>query len=450
MISLAIRMFSYFYDRQVHTMSIYKNRISAALLAILALSSLSSKGQSTSTNSLLGQLNTITTAVPFLMISPDARAGGMGDQGVASTPDANSIHWNAAKIVFNDPKNGKLGFSINYTPWLRTLVPDINLSYLSFYYLKDKRQAFGASLRYFSFGSIMFTDNQGQSLGEYKPNEFAIDGAYSRKLSEHFSTGIALRYIFSNLTSGVDQNGQSKPGNAVAGDLTFYYKNKVKMQDKPANLMIGLAVTNLGNKISYSASGLKNFLPCNLRLGAGLDIKFDDYNRLVISAELSKLLVPTNPVYKKDANGRLIIDPVTKQPVVERGENPYDKGVMEGVFRSFNDAPGFIDASGNYVKGSKTKEELREINQSIGLEYWYANQFAIRGGFFNEHPTKGGRQYFTFGAGLKYNVFKIDFAYLVPTNRQLGTSPLKNTLRFALSFDLSAFKTDAPAPAPAN
>jgi len=394
-----------------------------------------------STNKILGQLNTITTAVPFLMISPDARAGAMGDQGVASTADANSMHWNPSKLVFIDPKMGKSGFSVNYTPWLRQLVPDISLSYLSFYYLKDSRQAFGASLRYFSLGDITFTDNFGTNIGTFNPNEFSLDGTYSRKLGEHFSTGVSLRYIYSNLTGGLDQYGQSKAGNAVAGDLSFYYNKPTTIQEKKANWMLGLNVSNLGNKISYSASGERNFLPCNMRLGGGIDINFDEYNRLVATVELTKLLVPTNPVYKKDGNGALIIDSVTQRPVIDRGEDPFTKGVIEGVFSSFNDAPGYLDDQGQFVSGSVFKEELREINQSIGLEYWYANQFAIRGGFFNEHPTKGARQYFTFGAGLKYNVFKIDFAYLVPTNRQLGRSPLQNTLRFSLSFDMSAFQS---------
>jgi hypothetical protein len=345
-----------------------------------------------STNKILGQLNTITTAVPFLMISPDARAGAMGDQGVASTADANSMHWNPSKLVFIDPKMGKSGFSVNYTPWLRQLVPDISLSYLSFYYLKDSRQAFGASLRYFSLGDITFTDNFGTNIGTFNPNEFSLDGTYSRKLGEHFSTGVSLRYIYSNLTGGLDQYGQSKAGNAVAGDLSFYYNKPTTIQEKKANWMLGLNVSNLGNKISYSASGERNFLPCNMRLGGGIDIN----------------LVPTNPVYKKDGNGALIIDSVTQRPVIDRGEDPFTKGVIEGVFSSFTDAPGYLDDQGQFVDGSVLKEELREINQSIGLEYWYANQFAIRGGFFNEHPTKGARQYFTFGAGLKYNVFKID------------------------------------------
>jgi hypothetical protein len=418
-----------------------KKILPISLLFVSAAFSTQKANAQLTTNKLLGQLNTITTAVPFLMISPDARAGGMGDQGVATSPDANSMHWNPSKLVFLDPKSGKTGFSVNYTPWLRQLVPDINLSYLSFYYLKDSRQAFGASLRYFSLGDITFTDNFGTNIGTFNPNEFSVDGTYSRKLGEHFSTGVSLRYIYSNLTGGLDQYGQSKAGNAAAGDISFYYKKPGTIKEYKVQKMFGLNISNLGSKISYSASGARNFLPCNMRLGGGYDIQFDEYNRLIASVELSKLLVPTNPVYKKDANGALIIDPTTQRPVIERGEDPYTKGTIEGVFSSFNDAPGFLDAQGNLVPGSVLKEELREINQSIGLEYWYANQFALRGGFFNEHPTKGGRQYFTFGAGLKYNVFKIDFAYLVPTNRQLGRSPLQNTLRFSLSFDMSAFQT---------
>ena len=396
----------------------------------------------TGTGQLLGQLNTQTTAVPFLMISPDARAGAMGDLGVATTPDANSMHWNPAKFVFNDFKTAKSGFSLNYTPWLRALVPDISLAHLSFYTMLDKQQAFSASLRYFSLGDITFTDNFGQTIGQFNPNEFAVDGGYSRKLSDYFSTGVALRFIYSNLTGRLDAAGQTRPGTSVAGDLAFYFKKPIEVSQRNADLMFGLNFSNIGAKISYTSSGQDNFLPTNVRLGSGLNIELDQFNSLLISGELSKLLVPTNPVYQRDPNTGQILFDNNGKPLIDRGQDPFSKGVIEGIFSSFNDAPGVVDGNGNIIV-TPGREELREITQSLGLEYWYDKQFAVRGGFFNEHPTKGGRQYFTIGAGLKYTKLKLDFSYIIPTNRQLAKSPLENTIRFSLQFDISSFKTDS-------
>lgn len=376
------------------------------------------------TDELLGQINTITTAVPFLLITPDSRAGGMGETGVATTPDVNSIHWNAAKLAFA-PK--RIGLGISYTPWLRALVPDINLAYISFYMQPDKRSAFGASLRYFSMGNITFTDVVGNTIGQFRPNEFALDFAYSRKLSDHFSAAMTMRLVRSNLTNGITVAGQdTKPGSAVAVDLSGYYINdKVKMSGKPTTVMAGIAITNIGNKISYSTSINKDFIPINLRLGAGMSVKADDYNRIGFQLEFNKLLVPTPPVYEIDsATGSPKIE--NGQYVILAGKDP-NRSVPEGMFGSFSDAPGGF------------KEELREINICAGAEYWYNETFAIRLGYFYEHPTKGNRQFFTLGAGIKYNVFGLDFAYLIPTNAQ--RSPLQNTLRFTLTFDFDAIKS---------
>ena len=377
------------------------------------------------------QLNTITTAVPFLLITPDSRAGGMGDVGCASLNDVNAIHWNAAKLAF---ANKKMGFGVSYTPWLRALVPDINLAYITGFYKLKKRGTIGASLRYFSLGDITFTDANGQTTGQFRPNEFSIDIAYATKLSKTFSVGGAVRYINSNLTgNALVESAQTKPGRAVGVDLSVLYKkDKVKLADKKAIVAFGLNISNIGNKMSYSDRGDKNsddFIPINLRIGGSLNVDLDDYNSISILADINKLMVPTPPTfkYKVDTNGVTTGEVATDadgNPIIASGKDP-NRGVAEGMFGSFSDAPG------------GGKEELREINYSVGLEYWYNHLFAIRAGYFYEHPTKGNRQFFTIGAGVRYNVFGLDFAYLIPTQQR---NPLENTLRFTLTFDFDAFK----------
>lgn len=392
--------------------------------AAVVLSAVPLNAQNTLTrDEILGGLNTITTAVPFLLITPDSRAGGMGECGVATTPDVNSIHWNAAKLAFAPQK---FGLGVSYTPWLRALVPDINLAYVSFYSKPDKNSAFGGSLRYFSMGSITFTDVVGNTIGQFRPNEFALDAAYSRKLSERFSAAMTARFILSNLTNGITVAGQdTKAGKAVAVDLCGYYMNDdLKMADKPMTLMFGLAITNIGNKISYSTSTNKDFIPINLRLGGGFNVKADDYNRIGFQVEFNKLLVPSPPIYARDAQNNFIPNGNGGYQI-QYGKDP-DRSVPEGIFGSFSDAPGGFT------------EELREINLSTGAEYWYNETFAVRAGYFYEHPLKGNRQFLTLGAGIKYNVFGLDFAYLIPTNAQ--RSPLQNTLRFTLTFDFAAMK----------
>ena len=376
------------------------------------------------TNQLTGGINTITTAVPFLLITPDSRAGGMGDVGCATSADANSIHWNASKLAFVDKK---LGLAVSYTPWLRNLVPDINLAYLSGYYKFKKDQVLAASLRYFSLGDITFTDVVGTQIGQFRPNEFSLDAAYARKLSNRFSGGLAVRYIYSNLTNGVDVLGASThAGKSVAVDLSATYrKDDLKLGDKKSIFSIGMNISNIGAKIAYSSSAKRDFLPINLRLGTSLTLNLDDYNSIVFAIDANKLLVPTPPQYKKDSSGANLYDPVTHELVILAGKDP-NRGVPAGIFGSFNDAPNGY------------KEELREINYSAGIEYWYDKQFAVRAGFFYEDPTKGNRKFFTIGAGVKYNVFGLDFAYLIPTDQR---NPLENTLRFTLFFDFDAFKS---------
>lgn len=386
------------------------------LPAFLTLNTIQVSAQTTSTN-LLGQINTITTAVPFAMISPDARAGGMGDQGVASAPDANSIHWNPAKLAFAEKK---MGIGVSYTPWLRALVNDMFIAYLSGYTKMKNEQAIGASLRYFSLGNITFTDNNGNTIRDFKPNEFALDLAYSRKLSDYFSGGIALRFIHSNLTGGTQVEGQdSKAGNTVAADVSVFFQKEIEIGNKDAILMSGVNISNIGAKISYTESGVKNFIPTNLRLGPGLKLKLNEYNDLAFMLDINKLLVPTPPIYTQDTSN-------SADNIILFGQDP-DVSVAQGIFQSFGDAPnGF-------------KEELQEINLGFGMEYWYDNQFAFRGGYFYEDKRKGNRKYFTLGAGLRYNVFGIDLAYLIPTDQR---NPLENTLHFTLTFDFAALDGD--------
>jgi len=372
------------------------------------------------------QLNAIQTAVPFMTITPDSRAGGMGDLGVASEPDLNSQYWNSAKYPFMESRGG---VALSYTPWLRNLINDINLAYLAGFYKLDDKQTVSAALRYFSLGQIVFTDNYGTPQGIYVPNEFAIDAGYSRLLTDNFSGGIVFRFIRSDLTGGQTVGGgESKAAMAIAGDLGFFYrKSDLRLGNKDAILGLGIQIANMGNKVSYTADQEKSFLPINLRLGGALTINMDDYNSIALMADVNKLLVPTPPVWATDSVGAPIKDDEGNQ-VVAHGKNPF-VAVPVGMFQSFYDAPGVIMDDGSR---SVWREELNEITISAGLEYWYRKQFAIRGGYFYEHATKGNRKYFTVGMGLRLNVFALDFSYLIPVKQQ---NPLANTLRFTLGFE---------------
>ena len=364
---------------------------------------------------LTGGLNTITTAVPFLMITPDSRSGSMGDVGAATSPDASSISTNPAKYSFIEDD---LGFSISYVPWLRVLVPDINLSYISGYKKLNQNDAVAFELRYFSLGNITFTDILGNTLGQFNPNELALGGSYSRKLSDLFSLSLATRYIYSNLTGGqMAGDIQTNAGKSFAADVAGYYTNKIRFLKKDSDLSFGFNISNIGNKISYTNVGERDFIPINLKLGSSININFDDYNSMSYSFDINKLLVPTPPLYNSENE-------------IIAGKDP-NVSVVSGIFQSFSDAPdGF-------------SEELREINLSFGTEYWYAQQFALRGGYFYEHDTKGGRKFFTFGAGVKYNVFALDFSYLLNASRTInGTNPLANTMRFTMIFDIGALQQE--------
>ena len=369
-----------------------------------------------------GNLNTITTAVPFLLISPDSKSGAMGDVGVATTPDASSMHWNPAKLAF---AKDDIGISVSIVPWLRELVPDINLQYISGYYKLNDNDAIGYELRYFSLGDITFTDGSGQVIGQYKPNEMAFGTAYSRKLSRDFSIAISARYIYSNLTGGQTAGGtETIAGQSIAADVSTYYTKPITIADKKSDISFGMNISNIGNKISYTETITRDFIPINLRLGTDVTTEIDDYNKMSFAIDFNKLLVPSPPIYDTDRN-------------LIAGKDP-EVSVVSGMFQSFVDAPGEIDETGNSVPGSIFKEEMREINISAGFEYWYANQFALRAGYFHEHDTKGGRKYLTFGSGVKYNVFALDFSYLISTSNIGGTNPLANTMRFTLVFDLGA------------
>ena len=374
-----------------------------------------------------GGVSTVTTAVPFLLITPDSRGGGMGETGAASSPDANSMFWNQSKYAFAEKD---FGLSMSYTPWLRQLVPDMSLSCLSGYKKISKMAAVSGSLRYFTLGSVQFTDNSGNNIGTFKPNEYALDAGYSQKLSAHFSVGMAIRYINSNLTNSIPLPGGSTtthPGRAVAADLSAYYHSKkFDMGEKKGEFAAGLNFSNIGTKISYTDNAdesSKSFIPTQLRLGTSLKIHLDDYNTITFLADATKLMVPTPPVWELDANGNRIPDG-NGSYLIAAGKNPY-RSVTSGIFGSFTDAPGGF------------AEEMQEIRASAGMEYWYDNLLAFRTGYYYENKYQGDRQYLTFGLGVKYSVFTIDMSYLAPLTQR---NPLQNTLRFTLIFDFDAFK----------
>jgi hypothetical protein len=387
------------------------------VFATLIIVSLNGVAQSSQTNSWLkNKINTITTAVPFLMIAPDARGGGMGDVGVASSADDNSMHWNPAKYAFIEKD---FGASVSYSPWLRGLVNDINLAYLGLYKRINERQVLAASLLYFSLGNIEFTDNNGSKIGSYKPNEFSVDACYAYKFTDNFSGGIAMRYIYSNLTGGIYVGGAaSKAGQSVAADVSIMYNKPLEIAKQKANVGFGLNISNIGAKISYTENLERDFIPINLRLGPSFMMYFDKNNSLAFELDLNKLLVPTPPQYADTIN------PATGKLAILKGKDP-NPGIVTGMLQSFYDAPGGFN------------EEISEINIAVGLEYWYAKQFSVRAGYFYEDPHKGNRKYVTLGAGLRYSIFGLDFAYLIPIEQR---NPLENTLRFTLLFDFDKIK----------
>jgi hypothetical protein len=342
----------------------------------------------------------IRTTVPFLTISPDSRSSAMGDAGVATSPDINSQHWNASKYIF---AKDQAGVALSYTPWLRNLgVNDLNLLYLTGYYKFGERQAVSSSIRYFNLGEIQEVIDGGNGAiptgNTIRPHEYAIDIGYSRMFSEYFSAGLVFRYIHSDIASGSSNFATAgaayEPANSFAADISTYFHKPVRVSGYDAKYALGLNISNVGTKMTYSDDGKSQPIPTNMRLGGSFELDIDEYNSFGVHLDLNKLLVPIN-----DSS----------------------IGVIEGIFKSFYDAPGGF------------QEELQEIMWSVGLEYWYLKQFAIRGGYFHEHQDKGNRKYFTVGVGLNYNVFSLDFSYLFPAVDGRN-NPLANTIRFTLGF----------------
>ncbi len=356
-------------------------------------------------------INVVTTAVPFLRISPDARAGGMGDVGIATSPDANASFWNLAKTTF---ATSKTSMAVTYTPWLKDLgLNDVYLASLAGYHQLDEEQAVSLALRYFSLGNIQFTDFAGNDLQSFRPREFSIEGGYSRKLSSKLGIGVALKFINSNLAGGAALNGvQYKAGTAVAADLSLFH-NGLNSSGEGWNW--GVVLSNLGSKISYTSDAQqKDYIPANLGIGVSRTFVFDETSKLTLALDLNKLLVPTPPQFTNDA----AVDSANLT-------NYRTKSVISSWTSSFGDSGGF----GN---------ELKEVQASIGAEYTYNDQFSFRAGYFYEDKLKGNRKYFTLGAGLKYNVFGLNFSYLVPSGNGVNRNPLSNTLRFSIVFDLDS------------
>lgn len=357
--------------------------------------------------------NSISTTVPFLRINPDARAAGMGEAGIATSADAASMAFNDSKTVF---AKERFAGGLSYTPWFRALgINDIALTYASGFYRLGDLQAVGFALRYFTMGEIQFTNIQGEPMGIGRPNEFEIKAMYARKLTDNFSAAIGPKFIFSDLASGqISENSSDiiKPGRAVAADISMTYKKTIQGSFK-REIALGVAAVNIGSKIAYTPN-ISDVLPANLGVGYSWKAHLDEFNTLTLTMDINKLMVPTpmhrfSPEFDADGNG-----------IADYRE----KSVFEAIFGSFSDAPdGF-------------REELRELMFSLGAEYWYDNQFAIRAGYFYEHYLKGNRRYITAGIGLKYNIYGINLSYLVPTNN--FRSPLDNTLRFSITFDFDS------------
>lgn len=372
-----------------------------ALLTLLALPAAAQKEDF---------FNPVNTSVTSQTIAPDARSAGMGDVGVATDPDVVSQYWNPAKYPFSI---SRAGVALNYTPWLRELVNDMDLAYLAGYYRIGDYSAVSASLRYFSLGEVFLgTSDDAMTINPY---EMSLDVAYSLMLSETFSIGAAVRWIYSDLT--YDYTSDTAPGSAFAADLACYYQNYINLGQRECQLGLGLNISNIGSKISFGGDNNSEFIPTNMRLGASLMIPIDEYNRFTIAADANKLLVPT---YPKQEDGESTED---YQERVQK--NYYDVSSISGIFKSFGDAPGGL------------KEELQEVQWSVGGEYVYHDKFALRAGYHHESANKGNRKYFTVGAGFKMSVFSLDAGYVIATAK---SNPLDQTLRFSLTFDMDGLK----------
>lgn len=389
-------------------------------LVILIASTLQALAQGSSQTT---TYNPISTSVPFLTMAPDSRHSAMGDAGAATSADANSQFYNPSKYAF---ASGKFGLALSYMPWMHALVSDITLASLSGYFKLDDRQAIASSLRYYSMGDIVMTGLDQVKMGTFSPNEFALDLSYSRKLSEHLSGGVALRYIRSDLTGGVGAatSGMEsyKAANAVASDVSFFYTSGWGDIGTEHNISCGLNFSNIGSKITYDQGIHKDFLPASMRLGATYTRTFDESNSLSFSMDLNKLMVPT-PKYGTvtDASGNITTE------IYNSSSQP----VISSIFNSFSDAPAGL------------KEELQEITQSFGAEYWYRNRFALRAGYFNEAENKGDRKYVTSGVGVKMRIVSLDVSYAMPVRQN---SPMANTIRLTLHLNLGSLAGETKAP----
>ena len=382
-----------------------RNHIAILMLAIAALVSMPAKAQKEEI------FNPVKTSVTSQTIAPDARAAGMGDVGAATDPDVVSQYWNPAKYPFTI---SRAGVALNYTPWLRQLVNDMDLAYLAGYYRIGDYSAVSASLRYFSLGEVYLTENYENGM-TINPYEMSFDVAYSLMLSENFSLGAAVRWIYSDLT--YNYTSDTSPGSAFAADLSAYYQKYINIGQRECQLGLGLNISNIGSKISFGGDNNSEFIPTNLRLGASLMVPIDEYNRFTIAADANKLLVPTYPQQQ---------DGESSEDYQERLQKDYyDVSSISGIFKSFGDAPGGFS------------EELKEIYWSVGGEYVYHDQFSVRAGYHHESATKGNRKYFTVGAGFKMSVFSLDAGYVIATAK---SNPLDQTLRFTLAFDMDGIK----------
>lgn len=354
--------------------------------------------------------NPVSTSVTSQTIAPDARAGGMGDIGAATDPDVSSQYWNPAKYPFCI---SRAGVALNYTPWLRQLVNDMDLAYLVGYYRIGEHSAVSGSVRYFSLGEVMTNDSENAMT--INPYEMSVDVGYSLMLSEKFSIAAAVRWIYSDLT--YDYTDDTSPGSAFAADIACYYNNYINLGARECQLGIGLNISNIGSKITFGGSDYSEFIPTNLRLGAALMVPIDEYNRFTIAADANKLLVPTHPIQEDDET------PEDYQQRVQK--DYYDVSSIGGIFKSFGDAPGGF------------KEELQEVSWSVGAEYVYNDKFSLRAGYHHESENKGNRKYFTVGAGFRMSAFSLDCGYVIATAK---SNPLDQTLRFTLAFDMDGIK----------
>ena len=367
----------------------------------------------------------IITAVPFLGFAPDARSASMGDIGVATRPDLNSIHWNNAKLAFMDRK---MGVSFSYTPWLSKLVDDMYIAYATGYTKVNDIQAIAFSLRYFNLGDIFLTNNTGADVGTFSPRDFALDMTYARKLSELTGLGVTMRFLNSSLSQSYEPGNSGRSASGFAVDLGFYYTNpEFRIFSEDIAFSWGAHLSNIGTKISYGDESNKNFIPTNLRLGTAVEYAFSEENSLTVGADINKLLVPTPPIYKRDESGQIVLDD-NGDRVISKGQGPNSTTSIGTLFTSFTDAPnGF-------------SEELKEISAALGLAYWYKDLFSIQTGYHHESAEKGNRKYFTLGAGFRYNVFGVDFAYLLPSSKN---HPLAQTLRFSMYFTFGSSSRSA-------